>query len=85
MERSKRNVELEDLRAVLNTPQGRSVLWRILSKCKTFNTIWHASSLIHYNAGQQDIGHWLMAEISETGEESLMVLMKENYKGELNV
>lgn len=80
-----RDQELEDLRKLINAPEGRRVLWRIMSKCKTFQTIWHNSALIHYNAGQQDIGHWLMSEITETGEESLFVMMKENYKGELNV
>jgi len=86
VEKTYRDVELEDLRKVLNTKAGRNVLWRILSKCKTFETIWHPSAAIHYNSGQQDIGHWLMSEIANTGPESLMVLMKENYKeGELNV
>ena len=86
MERHTRDQDVEDLRKVLNTAEGRSVVWRILSKCKTFETIWHPSAAIHYNSGQQDIGHWLMSEVAETGPECLMILMKENYKqGELNV
>jgi len=85
-EKHHRNQEIEDMRQILNSAAGRKVIWRILAECKTFETIWHPSAAIHYNSGQQDIGHWLMAEVAETGPESLFILMKENYKkGELNV
>ena len=85
-EKINRDNEINDLLSVLQTIQGRRVVWRILSKCKTFETIWHASAAIHYNAGQQDIGHWLLNEISASGPEPLMRLMKENYnKGETDV
>lgn len=84
-EKSLRDSQQNDLRVVLNSDSGRRVLWRIMSECGTFNSIWHPSAAIHYNSGKQDLGHWLMGEITETDEESLFKMMKENYKkGELD-
>ena len=81
-----RDVQLEDIKEVLRSHAGRRFVWRILEKCGTFNSIWHSSAAIHYNSGQQDIGHFIMSEIAESGEEQLFKLMAENYnKGELNV
>lgn len=79
-----RKEELEDLDFILNTAQGRRVIWRIMEKCGTFRSIWESSARIHFNAGQQDIGHFLMAEIVDTGEKNLARIMLENFneKGE---
>ena len=85
-EKHLRDMDLEDLRTVLRTVEGRKVLWRVLSKCKTFNSVWHPSAAIHYNSGQQDIGHWLMSEIVDAGQDQLFKMMQENYeKGEMSV
>lgn len=73
-----REGELNDISAILKTPEGRRVVWRILTQCKTFGSVWHGSALIHYNAGQQDIGHWLLSEITQSDEELLFKMMKEN-------
>ena len=80
----KRFEELRDLRAVLETEEGRRVLWRFLEECKVFGSVWHPSAQIHYNAGRQDFGHYIMSEIVDAGEEYLFTLMKENKKGDVN-
>jgi hypothetical protein len=81
-----RDIQLEDIREVMRSAAGRRFMWRVLEKCGTFGSIWHASAAIHYNAGQQDIGHFIMSEIAEAGEEHLFKLMSDNYnKGEINV
>ena len=74
-----------DLEAVLETVSGRRLLWRIMGKCKTFESVWESSARIHYNAGQQDIGHWLMQEINDTNQDAFLKMIKENRKGENNV
>lgn len=70
--------ELADLRVMLSTPEGRRVAWRVLAYCKTFSDIWDASSRIHFNAGQQNVGHWLLAEINAADEEKFFEMMREN-------
>ena len=79
-EKSKRHCELKDLALVLREPYGRRVLWRLLSKCQTFGSIWEPSAKIHYNAGQQDLGHFIMAEIEEADQDALFLMMKEAKK-----
>lgn len=70
--------EREDFRYILKSPQGRRVLWRILGHCKVFESIYHGSSLIHYNAGKQDVGHFLLSEIINTDEMALIKMMQES-------
>lgn len=85
-EKHDRDVELEDIKELMRLPAGRRFVWRVLERCNTFGSIWHASAAIHYNSGQQDIGHFIMSEIAEAGEDLLFKMMAENYnKGELNV
>lgn len=76
-DRDRRQREMDDLRAVLATPFGRRFVWRLLSHCKVFESIWHPSALIHANAGRQDVGHYLMAEIVEANEDMLLMMMTE--------
>ena len=82
---STRDLELKDLKEVLETPSGRRVMWRVLEKCKVFETIWEASAKIHYNSGQQDVGHFIMAEIVDADERYLLEMMKENKKETMHV
>lgn len=79
-ERLRRINELADLKAVLETPAGMRVLLRVLNKCRTFESIWHPSALIHFNAGQQDIGHFLLQEIVEAAPEAYLHMLQANIK-----
>ena len=81
-EKMGREQELADVKEVLSTRGGRRFLWRLLGQCKVHGSIWENSAKIHYNAGQQDVGHRIMAEIIEANEESYFQMMRE-AKGEL--
>mgnify|MGYP001559777808 CR=1 FL=1 len=74
----RRKRELDDLRAILATKVGRRVCWRLLKQCKTFDSISSQSSQIYYNAGKQDVGHFLLNEIKEANEERLYDMMRED-------
>lgn len=74
-----RDKYLNDLEVVLSTQEGQRVIWDLLEKCGTFSSIWESSARIHYRSGKQDLGHELMADIAEAGEELLFNLMKNNY------
>ena len=80
-----RDNQLNDLRKVLETSEGRRVMWRLMEHCKVFATVWEPSAKIHYNSGQQDIGHFIMSEIVDADEKYLFEMMKENKKEQLNV
>jgi hypothetical protein len=81
-EKDKRELELDDLRALLKTAEGRRFLWRLIGQCRTFESIWTANAQIHYNAGQQDLGHFLIAEIVEADEEGYLLMQQESYAAE---
>lgn len=72
-----RKKELDDLRAILSIKEGRRFLWRLLTHCKVFESIWRQSAEIHYLSGKQDTGHFLMSEITEAGEELFFTMMRE--------
>lgn len=82
-ERSKRDRELNDLRYLLQSHQGRRFVWRLLAHCSVFESIWSASALIHKNSGRQDVGHFLMAEVTAANEEAFFQMMKEAKQGEM--
>lgn len=77
-ERSARERELNEMRAVLSTPEGRRFLWRLLGRCKTFSSIYESSARIHYNSGQQDIGFQLLQEIDAADPEMFFKMRNEN-------
>lgn len=71
---------LEDMKFVLSSVQGRRMLWKLLTHCRVFESIWHPSALIHHNSGKQDVGHFIMSEIINADEQALMQMMTENKK-----
>lgn len=80
-QRHLRAQELEDLRAVLGTLAGRRLVWRLLKRCGTFmSTIGTTDAMTNYNAGRQDLGHFLLAEITAAQPDMLPQLMQEAYK-----
>lgn len=76
-----RKQELNDIRTVLSNASGKRLIWRLLETCNTFNSVFSKElSTMSFNAGQQDIGHFLMAEIVNADENLLLKLMKDNKK-----
>lgn len=62
---------------VMRTPSGRRVLWDLLERCKVFESIWHPSALIHYNAGRQDVGHELLSVLAKIDTKSYLEMERE--------
>lgn len=82
-EKDLRQQELNDIRTVLSNASGRRFMWRLLSKCNSFSSVFSAdNSLMSYHSGQQDFGHFIMDEIVQADENLLMKLMKDNMKKE---
>jgi len=75
-----RELELSDIRAVLKTAEGRRVLWRLLDMAAPFRSIWEQSARIHYNAGKQDFGHFIMSEMEEADLQLFFKAWTENKK-----
>lgn len=78
-EKDLRKQEMNDIRTVLSNASGRRLVWRVLERCNTFSSVYSENSFtMAYSSGQQDLGHFLMAEIVEADENLLLKLMKDN-------
>ena len=76
-----RDVELEDLRHVLSTPQGRRFLWRLLCECRLFVTISHHEPLtMSRMSGRRDYGLWLLDELGAADSNAFLKLIQESKK-----
>lgn len=74
-----RKQELNDIKTVLSNASGRRLLWRLMSHCKTFSSIYsEVPQRMSYQSGKQDVGHYIMSEIAEADENLLFKLMKDN-------
>lgn len=68
----------DDFGMVVSTLQGRRYIWKLLGRTKVFESVWHPSALIHYQSGQQDIGHQIQAEFVRDFPELYFLMIKEN-------
>ena len=81
-EKFQNEIDLEDIRSVLSTKEGRRLLWRVMSKCLMFESFWHPNSeYLHYRSGRYEIGCFIRDQIIKANEEAFLLMMKENKKG----
>ena len=83
-EKEKRGREraISDLACVLGSPEGRRFCQRLLDICRVSDSIWHASALIHYRSGAQDVGHLIVKDILEASPAIGAAMLAESYQGE---
>jgi hypothetical protein len=81
---SVRQEELNDLRFILQSPQGRRFLWRVMGKCNFANDTFDTNALTQSREnGKRMIGLFLMAEITMADEESLFKMMRESKENKV--
>ncbi len=80
------------LRVILGSKEGKHVVCHLLDYCGTFSSIFDPSSKIYRNAGKQDVGHFLMAQLVRADKNALIEMMASAYstpstagKGDTNV
>lgn len=76
-EKLRRQRELEDLRFIMDHPQGRRHVWLQLTRCKIFETSFTGNNTTFFNEGQRNIGLMLLADINEVCPEAYLVMLKE--------
>ena len=85
-QRFTRETEINDLKAVMGTPAGRRIFWKILSHCGVYETVMSSdSNLTSYNAGKQDVGHFVQAELNDACPDEYDLMFKEARKAKRNV
>ena len=53
-----------DFIAVASTAEGQRFLWRLMSDCGVFSSIWHPSAQIHFNEGKRNVGLFVLTELN---------------------
>lgn len=82
---SARRSELNEVRALLATAEGRKFLWRLLERCGVYKSSYDQSgSRVYFNEGRREVGLWVLAEIIEAEPEAYVSLMKEAKGREAN-
>lgn len=73
-----RERELNDVRMVLSTLQGRRFVWRYLSECGVFRTSFTGNSQTFFNEGERNIGLKILADVNEAAPEAYLTMMNES-------
>lgn len=79
VERRRAQRFFDAMHAVMDTPEGRIVMATLIRRAGVYRSIWHPSSEIHYNAGRQDYGHELMADLVAVDEQLYQVMEREEW------
>lgn len=82
-EKQVRELELSDLAVVLNSPEGRRVMWRLLGYCRVFAEVFADNpTQMAFNCGGRNVGLFLMNEITATDETAYFLMMREAHERE---
>lgn len=76
-ERDTRRRELEDIKVVLSTRNGRRFYWRYLNKCGIFSSCYVSDSRVYFNEGMRNIGILLVVDLNEADPEAYLTMMAE--------
>ncbi len=84
--KEKRDEQLEDARWVMDNPRGRRFIRRLIGEvCCVFGSVMRDQSgvapqeRLAYNAGKQDVGHFLMDECSLAHPVGMQTMNQEAY------
>lgn len=73
--------EKEDMSAMLNSPSGRRVLWRVMDQSKLLAPdMFTGNSTTFYNLGKRDLGLWLYNEIMGSEPKAFLTMMNDQLQ-----
>lgn len=76
-----RQQQIDDLKWLMAHPQGRRIVARIFDKTGIRRTPFNTSgSVMSFNAGAQNVGLWLEAEVLDVSFEGYTKMLKEFQK-----
>lgn len=71
--------EAADMKAVLETPQGRRMLWRFMEASGVYTqSAVQSGSWTYFNEGRRCIGNMILSKILQAGPEYYLQMMNEN-------
>lgn len=83
-EKTKRQIEIDDIKFILSTRQGRSFVWRHMTNAGIFQSCFTGNSATFFNEGRREVGLKMLAEVNEASPDSYLQMMKESRGDESN-
>jgi len=86
--KEKRRLEifLASCRVLMSTREGRFVVWEWLDRAGIWRSVWDASGMqVHFNAGQQEFGFAIKADIEAADAELFDLMVREHREWEAQV
>jgi len=80
-QKRKRDYELDDIKYILASPQGRRFFWKYLDFCGVFRTSFTGNSQTFYLEGQRNVGLKMLADLNDADPMAYIKIMNES-KGE---
>ena len=72
---------IEDLKSILQTKQGRNVLWKILEQANVFGMSYTGEvNSTFFNEGARSAGNRLLVQIQQASPESFLLMQKEHLE-----
>lgn len=74
----KSDLELNDIKSVLKTIEGRRFVWSVLESCGIYKSSFTGSSETFFLEGSRNVGLRLLSKLEMADQESLFQMMREN-------
>ncbi len=85
LERKRRERDLNDVRKVLLSPEGRRLIWRLMSYARIFKPSYTGNSETFFNEGRRDVGLLILEEVMAAKPDSFTQMQKESTTDALQV
>lgn len=79
--KNKLETRKNDLKKVLETPEGRRFFWSVLCECKIYELPPMNTEAVFYFEGKRSIGVSLINRLNQVDPELYFKIAKENYHG----
>jgi hypothetical protein len=73
----RRDREIDDMKFILNTVQGRRILHKYLSQSGVWQSSFTGNSETFFREGERNMGLKMLADINDADPEFLMIMTKE--------
>lgn len=81
-QKTERDRELDDVRAILDTKAGRRLIWRLLGASELFAVSRAMNQSIYALEGKREIGKLIFSDVMEAQPEAYLLMMKESKEGQ---
>ncbi len=76
---TQREIELDVVRNVMSTVQGRAMMWRFVAQAGIFSSTFNPDSHVHaYQAGRREQGLLIDSDLRDASDEFYYLMLREN-------